>query len=398
MPLPSGKLKIGLLGVEDPADVRSYSGTPFHLAHFLERAGNQVRMLGPYPLRHRTIVRAHNRLRRMLTRKDILWERHRLIADQYPEIVQQYVDRHPDLDLLLATSVFYVARVKTSLPVVFWADTTVAGVIGRYQRYQSLSARTQRRAHAVEQDALSACDLAIFSNRWAAELAMGTYELDPGKVRVMTYGANLLQVPDQAEMLRLLAHRDAVQVKLIALGFDWQRKGMARAVEVTTELRKRGLDARLQIVGCQPPAGFVTPPYVSLLGKISKYSPDGVKRLELLLGASHLLVLPTEAECAAVALAEANAYGVPFVSTNVGGNASLVRQDFNGMLLPLDASIADWADAAMRILHDRATYERFCWQAYNYFHQQLSWEQAISKFEQAAHELLGTAVLSATAV
>ncbi len=26
MPLPSGKLKIGLLGVEDPADVRSYSG------------------------------------------------------------------------------------------------------------------------------------------------------------------------------------------------------------------------------------------------------------------------------------------------------------------------------------------------------------------------------------
>ncbi len=31
----------------------------------------------------------------------------------------------PISTLLLATSVFYVAAVKTSVPVVFWADTTV---------------------------------------------------------------------------------------------------------------------------------------------------------------------------------------------------------------------------------------------------------------------------------
>lgn len=392
--MPSGKLKVGLLGVEDPADVRSYSGTPFHLRHFLELAGNEVRMLGPYPLRYRTLVRAHNRLRRALTGRELLWERHRLIADQYPAIVQGYVDRHPDLDLLLATSVFYVAGVRTRIPVVFWADTTVAGVIGKYQRYQFLSKRTLRRSHAVEQDALSACDLAIFSNQWAADLAMQTYDLNPGKVRVITYGANLLQVPDKAEMTRLLTLRHAEKIKLIALGFDWQRKGMAKAIEVAGELKKRGLDVELQIVGCHPPAGFTPPGYVSLVGRVSKYTPEGVEKLKRLLGESHLLILPTEAECAAVALAEANAYGVPFVSTDVGGNASLAQQNVNGTLLPLESSVSTWADAAMRFLHERSSYEGFCWQAYNYFQQKLTWQQAVSHFEHAAHEQLGNAVLA----
>ncbi len=382
------ELKIGLLGVEDPTDVRSYSGTPFHLAHFLRAAGNDVRVLGPYPLRYRIFVRMHNRLRRQLTRKAVLWERHRLITHQYPAIVRRYADQNPDLDLLLATSVFCGPRVKTRVPLVFWADTTVAGLIGRYLRYRYLSKQTLLRSHTVEQEALTACDMAIFSNQWAADLALNSYDLDSRKVRVINYGANLLEVPDKADVVRLLALRHPERIKLIALGFDWQRKGMARAIEVAGELRERGLDVQLQIVGCQPPPRFVVPHYVSLGGKVSKNTPEGVGQLERLLGESHLLILPTEAECAAVVLAEANAYGVPFISTDVGGNSSLVQQNFNGILLPLEAGVSAWADAAMSILVDRGTYERLVWQAYDYFHQRLSWEHAVSRFEEAVHGLL----------
>ncbi len=43
----------------------------------------------------------------------------------------------------------------------------------------------------------------------------------------------------------------------------------------------------------------------------------------------------------------------------------------------------------MSILRDRGTYERFVWQAYNFFHEQLSWENAVSEFEVAVQELLG---------
>jgi glycosyltransferase involved in cell wall biosynthesis len=388
MNLSPGGLRIGLLGVEDPADVRSYSGTPFHLAHYLRAAGNDVRILGPYPLRYRIPVRLHNRLRSLITGKGVLWERHRLIADQYPGIVRKYLEQSPDLDLLLATSVFYVAGVRTRIPLVFWADTTVSGVIGRYVRYQNLSKRAVRRSHEVEQAALTACDMAIFSNQWAADVALDSYDLDPAKVRVINYGANLAQAPTRAELMRLLTLRSPNQIKLIILGLDWQRKGMAKAIEVAGELRRRGLDIQLQIVGCRPPAGYPVPGYVSLYGKVLKDTPEGARQLERLLGESHLLILPTEAECAAVVLAEASAFGVPSLSTDVGGNASLVRQGHNGILLPLDADISTWADEAMWILRDRGSYERFAWRAYDFFHQCLSWSNAIQRFEAAVRDLL----------
>lgn len=383
-----GQLRIGLLGIEDPADVRSYSGTSFHLAHFLRAAGNSVSVLGPYPLRHRIPVRLHNRLRRQLTGKEVLWERHRLIAGQYSAIVRKYMEQHPDLDLLLATSVFSVAGVRTRIPVVLWADTTLSGVIGRYARYQNLSKRTVQRSHEVEQAALAACDMAIFSSQWAADVALQSYDLDPGKVRVINYGANLTETPTREQIGRLLTLRGPDPIKLILLGLDWHRKGVAKAIEVAGELRRRGVNVRLQVVGCRPPSGFSVPDYVSLFGKVLKGTREGALQLEKLVGESHLMILPTQAECAAVVLAEASAFGVPFISTDVGGNASLVREGYNGTLLPLQADVSTWADEAMRIVMDREAYERFAWRAYDFFQQRLSWSHAISSFEEAVSDLL----------
>jgi glycosyltransferase involved in cell wall biosynthesis len=125
-----------------------------------------------------------------------------------------------------------------------------------------------------------------------------------------------------------------------------------------------------------------------LFGKISKDTPEGARRLEKLMGESHLMILPTQAECAAVVLAEASAFGVPFISTDVGGNASLVREGYNGTLLPLEADVSTWADEAMRIVMDREAYEQFAWRAYDFFQQRLSWSRAISSFEEAVGELL----------
>ena len=64
-----------------------------------------------------------------------------------------------------------------------------------------------------------------------------------------------------------------------------------------------------------------------------------------------------------------------------------MKQNFNGILLPLEADVSTWADAVIGILRARETYERFVWQAYDFFHQRLSWEQAVSKFAEAIGEL-----------
>jgi glycosyltransferase involved in cell wall biosynthesis len=383
------KLTIGLLGFDDPADVRSYSGTPFHLTHFLRATGHAVRPLGPYPIRHRTLVRMQNRLCITLLRRQLLLERHARIADQYPAIVDRYVEQNPDLDLLLATSALSIAKVSSNLPIILWGDTTVAGVLGRYGRYTRLSRRTIAGAHAVDRQGLEACDLAIFSSRWAAEVAIDCYRIDAAKVSVITYGPGLVVTPKEKDIARLIARRDPDRIKVILVGVDWQRKGVDKAIEIVRELRRRGLAAELKIVGCAPPRNFSQPPFVTILGRISKYDSSGANQLGQLLGESHLLLLPSVAECAAVALAEANAYGVPFLSSNVGGNASLVDQHYNGVLLPAQADTKTWANAAAEIVGDRARYERFAWQAFQYFQRRLSWEHAIAAFERQTAALTG---------
>jgi glycosyltransferase involved in cell wall biosynthesis len=240
----------------------------------------------------------------------------------------------------------------------------------------------------VDQAALSACDLAIFSNQWAADLAVKLYEVDPAKIRVVTYGANLRETPDRLQIEEFLRGRKPQQITCIFIGWDWYRKGAEKAIATVGALRARGLDVSLRILGCFPPPGFVVPDYVSVLGTIPKFTSEGRERIAKLFGESHLLILPTRAECAAVVLSECSAFGVPVVSSDVGGNSSLVRQNVNGILLPPEAPVSSWADAAMRIVGQRDTYEQFVRQSHRMFEEELSWLRSVSRFEEAIFPLL----------
>jgi len=395
-------MKIGLLGVDDPSDIRTYSGTPFHLAHYPRRAGHEVAILGPYKLR-RGRVKIEDRLRRIVTGKQLNPERHPAIAGQYHSIVNEYLDRHPDLDVMLAMSPFCIAGVRVPVPLICWGDTTFAGVLGAYDRYfyHQLSRGTIAQCHRTEQLALSSCDVAIFSSQWAANVARRNYAIAQEKVRVITYGANVLDAPNEEEIRSFIARRSRKTIRMLLIGANWQRKGVDQAIEVTSAMRKRGLDAHLDVLGCLPPAQYRLPEYVSILGKFSKATKEGRSQFAELIGTSHLLILPTVAECAAVVLAEASAFGVPVLATDVGGNSSLVYAGINGSLFPLDAAPKQWAMEGERLAGSGwAAYEEVAWRAARFFSKELSWERSVTRFETVVQDLLSVreeAVLSVSA-
>lgn len=381
-------MKIGLLCLDDPMNIRTYSGIPYHVAHYLRRAGNEVAILGPYPVR-RLRVQIENTVLRVVTGKQLIHERHPAIVQQYAGIINAYAERYPDLDVLLATSAFHLGTAKAKVPLVFWGDTTFAGVLGKYDRYFELSRRTVEQCHAAEQHALDSCDLGVFSNQWAADVAQASYRVDPSKIRVITYGANLLNCPDEDDIQRYVSLRSEQTVNLLLIGANWRRKGVDKAVAAVGELRQRGFEARLKVLGCFPPKGQILPDYVSLGCKISKDTKAGREQIATIIGTSHLLILPTVAECAAIVLAEASAFGLPVLTTDVGGNSSLVRPGTNGYLLPQTAAAGEWADCAESLVgRGREFYESAAWRAFRYFHQELSWERAVTKLEGEIRSLL----------
>lgn len=393
-------MKIGLLGLDDPSNIRTYSGTPYHLMHYLRKAGHEVRPLGPYPIR-RLRVQLENKLRRAFTGRHLIHERHPHIVRQFAGIIDAYLDRNPDLDVLLATSLFYVAGAQAGIPIMAWGDTTVAGVLGKYERYFNLSERTVRECHEAEQQGFGSCDLAIFSSCWAADVARTSYSLDPAKLRVIPYGANLLAAPDDDQIFSYLKRRPREILRFVLIGVNWTRKGVNKAIAVTREMRRRGYDARLEVVGCYPPAHQALPEYVSIAGAISKATEEGRTQIANILGTSHLLILPTIAECAAVVLSEASAFGVPALTTDVGGNASLIQPGLNGYLIHPEAEDAEWADRAEMLLGSAgAPYEEMVWRTVRFFRKELTWEQSVVRFEREVQALTAVerknALVSAT--
>jgi hypothetical protein len=60
-----------------------------------------------------------------------------------------------------------------------------------YPDFTNLCTETIRHGNEMEQSALSRCRLAIYSSEWAANSAIQHYNVNPTKVRVVPFGANI---------------------------------------------------------------------------------------------------------------------------------------------------------------------------------------------------------------
>src|SRR6202022_1699308 len=110
-----------------------------------------------------------------------------------------------------------------------------------------------------------------------------------------------------------------------------------------------GLPTELTIVGCDAPKSEELPSNVKALGFLSKSRSEGRSMIRSLLAQSHFLIAPSRAECSAIALAEANAFGVPCLATSVGGTSTVVRNGRNGHLFPARADAPEYCSYVLEL-------------------------------------------------
>ncbi len=364
--------------MENPQRVGSYSRTPYCMAAALKRQGCEISFFLQLTEQKATLVGLKNKMTRAITGKHIVCERDPKVVRHYPDQINAAVRRH-QVDAVLGGSLFYMGTKNCPVPSIFWGDTTVAGMLNRYPYYRHLPKGSMSDCHPVEQQALDSCALAVFPTQWAADVACGSYDVDPRKIRVIPYGANLYTKLNAADIATCLRRRDESDWELLFASVDWERKGAQIAVDTTTALRARGINARLTLVGCLPPRSISLPDYVTVIGGIDRSTRKGQALLSALYMQSHLLILPNHAECVAAFLAEASAHGVPSLTTNGDGNSTLVKDGVNGYLLPLEAGPADYANYAFQLLADPAKYAALCWSSFQRFQTELNWDVAVCR-------------------
>ena len=368
-------MRIGFVCVEDATDVKSWSGTPFHILRNLREQNVEVELFTP--------------LNRDFGRRLVLsWALARIQGspaslDRYPLALHSYarqismkLRQHP-VDVIFATSSIPVALLECSQPIVFWTDAVFHSMCDYYQgSFSNLSSSDVRRGEWQEEESLRRCAIAAYSSTWAAETAKELTE--PAKIRVLPFGPNLSS-QHTAEQIAALAQKKREhgprRCELLFVGMDWERKGGDTAIETARLLNQAGIVTRLRVVGAKPPQ--IPADFVEYLGVIDKNSQDGLRRLSDLYCEADFFILPTRAEASAIVFCEANSFGVPTISYATGGVPDYVRNQVSGVCLPPGSPASHFAENISQVLSTPGCYEKLSLGAFHEFKTRLNWPNSV---------------------
>ncbi|MGA2205513.1 MAG: glycosyltransferase family 4 protein [Terracidiphilus sp.] len=205
-------------------------------------------------------------------------------------------------------------------------------------------------------------------------------------------GANLSGDASEVDVAQRIANRPRDRCELLLLGVDWARKGCAVAVDVARELNRRGMPTTLTIAGCTPPSGMALPECVKIIGFVDKRTPAGMDRVKDLFVNSHFLILPSRAECYGIVFAEANAFGVPILASNVGGIPTVINEGKNGFMVPIQdqrAEVEEYCELVLRAMSTPDIYRRLGNSALEEYKTRLNWTVATASAMQAIGERIG---------
>lgn len=226
--------------------------------------------------------------------------------------------------------------------IVHLVDAAVDSLFEYYTEFSNLWFHNYWEAHILGKRAFHRSDLIIASSDWCKNESIKHYGIDPNKISVVEFGANI----DDKDIPVLIKHFDMTQpLRIYWSGVNWVRKGGDVAYECCRELIKRGYQIEFHITGMRElPAEIASQPWVVNHGFLNKNNPNEYHQLIEVMSQQDIFLFPSRAECSSIALCEANGFSLPCFVYDTGGTANYVKNGYNGQMLPLSADGKDFAD------------------------------------------------------
>lgn len=379
-------MRIAYATTFDARDVHNWSGTPYHMSHALSQADMEIDYIGSL----KRVLPSGFKLKQLVgklmqnQRESPRFNCH--VAKHYSMQVANQL-RTRSVDAVISPLINPIAYLECKQPIVLWTDAVYASLLGFYPPFAYHSASSIHQGNAMTMECLSRSRLAIFSSEWAANNAIQLYGVSREKVKVVPFGANILSYPAYSDIQPLIKKRDNSKIKLLFLAKSWERKGGDIVLAVAKALHEAGHPVELNIVGITPKLD-PKPSYVNLPGFISKQTPEGKEKIFRLLSESHFLFLPSRADACPMVFAEANAHGLPCLSTYVGGISTAVRDNINGMTFALDAPIQNYCDYIVNTVNNQERYQELALSAHNEYETRLNWKVATKKVKELMKEVV----------
>jgi glycosyltransferase involved in cell wall biosynthesis len=140
------------------------------------------------------------------------------------------------------------------------------------------------------------------------------------------------------------------------------------------ELQRRGLAARLTVVGCMPPSDLAVEGLTVLPG-FDRRQTGHRRQLSRLYGEASLLVVPSRGPAVSGLVREAMAHGLVFVASDLPAHRELAALAPGGAVVAAGARPAAWADAVARACVDPVAHARSCQAVQAAYRAELDWSR-----------------------
>ncbi|WP_417550270.1 glycosyltransferase family 4 protein [Methylophaga sp.] len=362
--------KIGYLAIDNPYDVKSFSGTGFYMFNALN--GNQdfeVHLLGEAILTRKALscilIRAIKRIFKFSP----------LIHKKLKNLELLFFVRQVNIELRKTSIDFIIAPVCSSLvakiatnpslpPIIFVTDATPSFL----EEFYNWPIKPE--AYVQEKIAIEAATAVVYSSEFMANRAKLEYSTKnpvDNKFKVVPFGLNLEGIPEFIPDKNVSG-----KINLLFVGRDWKRKGGELVISTFNLLKSQGHTVKLTIIGSDPEEARLLED-VEIIPYINKSVSEQKIKYFQILSEAHFLILPTKADCTPMVIAEANAFGTPVITTNVGGIPTLIEIGTNGYLLNVDAKAEQYVDLIMRVINDREVFKELCKTSRISFDTRLNW-------------------------
>lgn len=368
------EVNVAYVTVHDPSDLRKGAGVAYYMARALAAQSLSLTYVGPLESRFSLskVTKIPKGFYVIALRRNYDRARSPLLARSYARKVARYLSSVHSVDAILSPSTIPIGYLSADRPIVFWVDATFAGALNFYPEYTNLPRSNIEAGHALEQAALDRASLAIYTSDWAARTAIEYYGVDPRKIEVVPFGANVDRDFTEDEVARFIDQRPPGVCNLVFVGADWTRKGGDVALEVTRRLNNSGVRTRLTVIGAMPQLPEDLRHLVRAVGFVAK-STDEPSPIVRLVSESHFLILPSRADFSPHAICEANALGVPSLTTDVGGIPTLVKDEVNGRMFDVQASPDEYCRYVRMLLGDYDRYRQLAESSFREYQARLNW-------------------------
>lgn len=271
---------------------------------------------------------------------------------------------------------------KTIIPVICLSDTTFrlsdeelslqgfARKLSRFSRWEGnrLQGRFLRGGLAT-----------IFASQWAARSALSDYKVPHERIFVLPPSGRLEEAPAKEMVNRKF---DNPRLTLLFYGQDWETKGGAIAFDTLTSLHDvYGVDARLIVCGCTPPSSCVHPA-MEVYPQLDKNKPGDLEIFIGFLSTAHFLIQPSRFDVTLPVACEANAYGVPAITTETGGIPDIVQDGVNGYCLPYHSDGRMYSLLISELFGDQERYRQLVESSRERYEERLNWGSWSQRFKQ----------------